>query len=74
MNCPNCENQKAYKNGTRKGVQYFYCKLCKHSWSDATRSVGQPTIYDRPMTSTERKARFRAKEKDRLIDKLIDLD
>lgn len=68
MNCPNCTNLKACKNGTRDGVQYFYCKLCKHSWSDAVRPVGQPKIYDRPMTSTERSARSRAKKKENPID------
>jgi transposase-like protein len=68
MICPNCQNPKALKNGCRNGIQRYYCKLCKHNWSDSSRSVGQPPIYDRAMTGAEQVARFRAKKKENLTD------
>jgi transposase-like protein len=71
---PSCQNLKVLKNGCRDGVQRYYCKDCKHSWSDSLRTVGHPTIYDRRMTNAEKMARSRAKAKERLIDRVTDID
>lgn len=53
---------KAVKMGLNKsGSQRYKCKLCGKTFSDNTK-LGRPLIGDRPMTSTERTRRSRAKK------------